>query len=126
MSMEEFGRTTPGMFMALMKRQNVRFRHECYVGGIPASMVANVKRRKDDDKLWSPMDFVPSQEREKKRDKLKKEIMSIFGVMLEFNSSPDAMDDARERIVERLTEAGNDNVDEIFDEVFPHWETVKK
>jgi hypothetical protein len=125
MTWDEFGRTTPGMFMALMKRQHAKFRRKCYTAGIVASMVANVKRPDNKAKVWTPFDFVPDVERDKRRDKLKKEIFAIFGAMMEFNSAPDAMDKARGKIVERLTKAGHTDVEEVFDEIFPHWEKKK-
>jgi hypothetical protein len=124
MTLEEFGHCTPGMFMALMKRQNVKFRHDCYLAGITASIIANVNRGSKDDKLWSPFDFVPNRELEKKRDRLKREIFTVFGAMMEFNSTPEAMDSAREKIIERLSKEHED-VEELFAEVFPHWEKRK-
>jgi hypothetical protein len=123
-TLEEFGRATPGMFMALMKRQNVEFRHNCYLAGITASIVANVNRANDEARIWTAIDFVPDRAKETRRDKLKSQIHATFGAMLEFNSSPEAMDAARKTIIERLTKAGNEDVEEVFNEVFPHWEQV--
>jgi hypothetical protein len=122
LTMAEFGRTTPGMFAELIKRQSSRFRRNCYLAGITASMVANVNRPNEQAKVWSPFDFVPDPERTKKRDSLKNKIMSVFGAMMEFNSSPDSMDKAREKIVTSLTQAGHEDVEEVFDEIFPLWE----
>jgi hypothetical protein len=125
MTWEEFGRTTPGMFLALMKRLNVRFRHDCYTAGIVASMIANVNRKNDQAKVWSPFDFVPDAERDKRRGELKKQILALFGTLLEFNKSPDAIDKARDLVIARLTKAGHTDVEGVFDEVFPHWEKKK-
>jgi hypothetical protein len=127
MTLEEFGKTTPGQFMALIKRQNNRFRRECYLAGVTASMIANVNRPDQKAKYWTPWDFVPDPERANKRNDLKSQIMKVFGAMMEFNASPSAMDSARERIVAKLTKQGHTDVEEVFDEVFPHWEKkVKK
>ena len=125
MTTQEFGRTTPGMFAALIKRQSVRFRRECYLAGITAAMIANVNRQDEHAKVWNPFDFVPDRDRDVKRNKLREQIMSIIRPLMEFNSAPEALDKARAGIVSNLIKAGHEDVEEVFDEMFPYWQKVK-
>jgi isocitrate lyase len=116
---EEFGRMTPGMFMALQKRHAVQFKHDCYLGGIGASATLNSRRQKDTDKIWDPFDFVPDAEQDTRRAELKRNVTALFAMLM---SNPNTNKDAvRTKIIAKLTKAGHTNVSEVFDEVFASW-----
>lgn len=117
---EEFGRTTPGMFMALMKRRAAEFKHDCYQTGTIASMLWNVNRKTKDDKVMSPFDFVPDEKRDEKREELKRNIHSLFA-MLGVNPHTNVKKLRRDTI-SKLTKAGHKDVEQIFDEVFSKWQ----
>src|ERR1051326_2867207 len=78
---EEFGRLTPGMFMALLDRRSAQFRRECYLAGLVASTILNVNRHSEKDRAWSPFDFVPTLQEDPERDQIKQNIASLFSML---------------------------------------------
>ena len=109
---------TPGMFMALLKRKQARFREQLYFAGVTASMVANMGG-KTSTKFWTPWDFVPDPKFDELRETLRKHIMSTVTVAKAFTKQP--MGEIREKLITRLKKQGYENVEEIFDETFPNW-----
>jgi hypothetical protein len=122
-SLEEFGRLTPGQFMALMKRQAVRFKHECFLSGMVAAQILNTNRRKEDDPVFSAWDFVPDPERESKRNELKRNIHSLFCML---RGGEEDVLKIRKSTIAKLTKAGYKDVETAFDEVFRSWKVEKE
>jgi isopentenyl diphosphate isomerase/L-lactate dehydrogenase-like FMN-dependent dehydrogenase len=114
---------TPGMLAALMQRKNVQHKHDCYIAGITASMVANVHRREEDDKIFGPYDFVPQPIEDAERDELKNNILSLFGIVGYSKMAPEKIEKLRVSTVERLVKAGyeREDIEELFEETFASW-----
>lgn len=120
MSLEEFGTLTPAMFAALRERSVVNFKYQCYLQGIVASQIVNVKLTKGKE-LLTPFDFVPGIK--SPRDDAKKNIMSLFAMMGEKGLSAEEYNAIRTRSINGMRESGVADAEELFDEVFTSWDS---
>jgi hypothetical protein len=124
LSLEEFGRLTPGMFQALQERRQVQFRHHCLYAGIVASTLINIKLPKDSTPV-SPYDFFvgaseAEDESERELEEIKKNIVSAFSMFP--NPTPDKLQELHERSVKSLKERGYADAEKIMAELFAEGE----
>lgn len=113
---------TPGMFMALQERRAAKFRHACYEAGIVAAAVWNSQRTQKDAPVASPWDFVP-RPAPTERDLLKQNLLSLFSMV---KGRPEDVERICQKTIERLKSEGHENVEELFDEIFPGWNQAKE
>lgn len=124
LSQEEFGKLTPGMFAALLKRKAVEFNTQLYLAGLTASMIFNRSRTKDTDPILTAFDFVPETNGEDpKVAQLKQNLLSLFSMLRRGEQDILAI---REKKIKELTAMGYEDVQAIFDEVFASWKVEKK
>jgi hypothetical protein len=122
-SFEEFGRMTPGMFIALMRRKQAQFTRDLFLQGTVAAAIWNSSGNLKEGKSVSPWDFIYDEKANEQREQLKKNIVSMVSVATAYTKAD--MDEVRENVIAKLTKAGYQDVAEIFEEAFPHWKRKK-
>lgn len=83
-----------------------------------AATLINLNRRPTDPPI-SPYDFVMP---ETDRDRAKKNIASLFGMI--GTASPEQLQQMRERAIDGLKKEGFADAEEIFQEVFTSWKVT--
>lgn len=113
----EFGELTLPQFWELWKRRSVEFRRNCYLHGITASAVYNVHRTEQKQHIFSPFDFsVPKSAEEEQRDEIIATLKKTsVPVLLQH---PDRIPELKQNYINKLTEQGIRDPEEIVKEVF--------
>ena len=116
---DEFWELTPLQFKALRKRQEIEFRHKCFVAAIAAADYRNAHRYESGDKVWSPLDYVVCEggDTDLRREEAKHNIAAAY--VLVGSMTPAQAAKRKENIIRSLRDQGFEDADALFGEVFP-------
>jgi hypothetical protein len=117
---DEFQTLTLANIEALEYRRKVTSNYDRYNAGLVASAVINVNLMPDAKRV-DPFDFIPDieeDEEDEQRDAVKHGIVVAFS-RLPNDVTPDAVQELKHKIIQRLMDQGYDDADAIFAEVFP-------
>jgi hypothetical protein len=103
----------------LRLRQKQQFKYDKYLAAIPASAVYNVNRSSLDIPTIDPIDFV--RDRDPREEEVKEIKVMIKHTISELPSgtTPEKYQMVRKHLIDKLTENGVKDAEEIFDECWP-------